>query len=77
MEKYLNELQPKEFGMVKKITAEGKMKRRLYDMGVTPGASIVVKKFAPMGDPMEITIRGYELTIRKSEAQTVLMEVNK
>lgn len=76
MEKYLNELQPKEFGMVKKITAEGKTKRRLYDMGVTPGASIVVKKFAPMGDPMEVTIRGYELTIRKSEAQNVLMEVN-
>lgn len=75
MEKYLNELQPKEFGIVKKIIAEGKMKRRLYDMGVTPGVNIVVKKFAPMGDPIEITIRGYELTIRKSEAQTILMEV--
>ena len=75
MEKYLNELSPKAFGIVKKILAEGKMKRRLYDMGVTPGVDIVVKKLAPMGDPMEITIRGYELTIRKSEAQTILMEV--
>lgn len=46
-------------------------------MGVTPGANIIVKKFAPMGDPIEITIRGYELTIRKSEAQAVLMEVFK
>lgn len=75
MEKYLNELSPKAFGTVKKILAEGKMKRRLYDMGVTPGVGIVVKKLAPMGDPMEITIRGYELTIRKSEAQTIVMEV--
>lgn len=77
MEKYLNELQPKESGTVKKIVAEGKIKRRLYDMGVTPGANIVVKKFAPMGDPIEITIRGYELTVRKTEAQAVLMEVSK
>ncbi len=75
MEKYLNVMKPKETGIVKKVTAEGKIKHRLYDMGVTPGAEIVVKKLAPMGDPIEVTIRGYELTLRKSEAQNVLMEV--
>lgn len=76
MTKMLNEMKPSESGTVKKIIAEGKIKRRLYDMGVTPGASIIVKKLAPLGDPIEITIRGYELTLRKSEAECVEMEVN-
>lgn len=74
MEKYLNEMKPIEKGIVKKITTDGKIKRRLYDMGVTPGAQIIVKKLAPLGDPIEVTIRGYELTVRKSEAECVLME---
>ena len=75
MEKYLNEFKVKETGIVKKILAEGKIKRRLFDMGVTPGAKITLKKIAPLGDPIEITIRGYELSLRKDEAKTVLMEV--
>lgn len=75
MEKYLNEFKVKETGFVKKILAEGKIKRRLFDMGVTPGAKITLKKIAPLGDPIEITIRGYELSLRKDEAKTVLMEV--
>ncbi|MGM9899013.1 MAG: ferrous iron transport protein A, partial [Bacilli bacterium] len=74
-EKYLNEFKVKETGIVKKILAEGKIKRRLFDMGVTPGAKITLKKIAPLGDPIEITIRGYELSLRKDEAKTVLMEV--
>ena len=74
MEKYLNEMKPTEKGIVKKITNDGKIKRRLYDSGVTPGAQIIVKKLAPLGDPIEVTIRGYELTVRKSEAECVLME---
>lgn len=74
MEKYLNEMKPTEKGIDKKITTDGKIKRRLYDMGVTPGAQIIVKKLAPLGDPIEVTIRGYELTVRKSEAECVLME---
>jgi Fe2+ transport system protein FeoA len=77
MEKYLSEMQPLEKGVVKKITGVGNIKRRLYDMGVTPGAKIQIRKFAPMGDPIEVTIRGYELSLRKAEAQTVLMEVEK
>lgn len=47
MEKYLNEMKPTEKGIVKKITTDGKIKRRLYDMGVTPGAQIIVKKISP------------------------------
>ena len=77
MEKYLNTFIVGEHGKVKKIEAEGKIKRRLFDMGVTPGTEIVLKKLAPLGDPIEVTIRGYELTLRKDEANKVLMEVTK
>lgn len=77
MEKYLSEFTVGEKGIVKKITAEGKIKRRLFDMGVTPNADVLMRKAAPLGDPIEVTIRGYELTLRKSEAQCVLTEVVK
>ena len=59
------------------MKAEGKLRRRLFDMGVTPNVEITLRKIAPMGDPIEVTIRGYELSVRKSEAETVLMEVQK
>lgn len=75
MEKKLSEFVKDEFGVIKSINAEGKIKRRLFDMGVTPGAEVVMKKKAPLGDPIEVTIRGYELTLRKTEAEAVLMEV--
>ena len=75
MEKFLNEMVQGEQGTVKKIVAEGKIKRRLFDMGVTPGANVTFKKVAPLGDPIEINIRGYELSLRKDEADKVLMEV--
>ncbi len=75
MEKFLNEFAIGESGVIKKITAIGKIKRRLFDMGVTPGASITLKKRAPLGDPLEVTLRGYELTLRIDEAKEVLMEV--
>lgn len=77
MEKFLNEFTIGEKGVVKTISGEGKIRRRLFDMGVTPSAEIVMRKVAPLGDPIEVTIRGYELTLRKSEAQSVLMEVTK
>lgn len=76
MEKYLSELTIGQSGIVKKITADGRIKRRLFDMGVTPNVEILLLKFAPLGDPIEVTLRGYELSLRKSEAQTILMEVN-
>lgn len=77
MTKYLNEFKINEQGIVKKIEAEEKIKRRLFDMGVTPGTEVVLRKHAPLGDPIEVTIRGYELTLRKDEANKILMEVNK
>lgn len=75
MEKLLNEFVVGQKGIVKKIEAEGKIKRRLFDMGVTPNTEIYLKKLAPLGDPIEVTIRGYELTLRKDEANKILMEV--
>lgn len=66
-----------EKGFVKSVAGEGKIKRRLFDMGITPGVEILLRKKAPLGDPLEITVRGYELTLRKTEAACVNMEVAK
>lgn len=75
MEKTLDTFAIGENGVVKSVAGEGKIKRRLFDMGITPGAEIHMRKRAPLGDPIEITIRGYELTLRKTEAVCVTMEV--
>lgn len=75
MEKNLKEFAIGQRGVVCSVTAEGRIRRRLFDMGVTPGAEIVMKKVAPLGDPIEVTVRGYELSLRKSEAECVNMEV--
>ncbi len=75
MTKTLDEFAIGERGKVKGISAEGRIKRRLFDMGITPGAEIFMRKRAPLGDPIEVTIRGYELTLRKDEAVCVTMEV--
>ena len=56
---------------VKKIAGEGPVKRRIMDMGITRGVQVYVRKVAPLGDPVEITVRGYELTVRKDDAQCV------
>ena len=63
-----------ESGLIKKVEGEGRLRRRLFDMGVTPNANVYLRKKAPLGDPLEITIRGYELTLRKSEAELVYLE---
>ena len=75
MLKKLDELKIVETGLIKKVDGEGRLRRRLFDMGVTPGAEVTVRKFAPLGDPIELTIRGYELTLRKAEAHLVNVEV--
>lgn len=77
MQKTLDEFVIGEKGYVKAVSGEGKIKRRLFDMGITPGAEIFMRKKAPLGDPIEITVRGYELTLRKTEAVCVSMEVAK
>ena len=60
---------------VKKLHGEGAVKRRIMDMGLTKGVEIYVRKVAPLGDPMELTIRGYELSIRKADAEMVEVEL--
>ncbi|MEA5061104.1 MAG: ferrous iron transport protein A [Erysipelotrichaceae bacterium] len=75
MQKKLSEFIVGETGFVRKVEGEGKIHRRLFDMGITPGAEVYLRKKAPLGDPIEITIRGYELTLRSSEASLVIMEV--
>jgi ferrous iron transport protein A len=70
----LDELKPKERAVVKSIGGRGPVRRRLIDMGITPGASVMIKKTAPFGDPLEINVRGYSLSIRKSEASQVVVE---
>lgn len=74
MERTLKELKPGEKGVIKKIICEGVVKRRLMDMGVTKGAEVLVRKVAPLGDPIEVNIRGYELTFRKTEAEKIMVE---
>ncbi len=71
--KLLSQLEIGEKGVVKLVNGEGAVRRRLFDMGITPGAEIYLRKKAPLGDPIEITLRGYELTLRKSEAAHVEM----
>ena len=77
MTKLLSEFSVGEKGVVTSVSGEGRLRRRLFDMGVTPGAEILLRKKAPLGDPIEVTIRGYELTLRKTEAMLVTMEAKK
>ena len=59
---------------VRKITGEGPVKRRIMDMGITKGTDIYVRKVAPLGDPVEVTVRGYELSLRKADAEMIEVE---
>ena len=63
-----------ETAKVKRLHGEGALKRRIMDMGITKGSQIYVRKVAPLGDPVEITIRGYELSLRKDDADCIEME---
>ncbi len=58
---------------VRRLTGEGARKRHIMDMGITKGTSVFVRKVAPLGDPIEVTVRGYELSLRKSEAESILI----
>ncbi len=75
MTKLLSDFAIGEKGVIVKVSGEGKIRRRLFDMGVTPQAEVLLRKKAPLGDPLEVTIRGYELTLRKDEAVCVEVEV--
>lgn len=67
----LREMKPGQSAVVVKLTGEGAVKRRIMDMGITKGTTLYVRKVAPLGDPVEITVRGYELSVRKADAEMV------
>ena len=60
---------------VLKLKGEGAVKRRIMDMGITKGTQILVRKVAPLGDPIEVTVRGYELSVRKADAENIIVEL--
>lgn len=59
---------------VKKLDGEGAVKRRIMDMGITKGTDVYIRKAAPLGDPIEVTVRGYELSLRKADAEMITVE---
>lgn len=75
MIKTLDKFNIGESGTVVKVVGERKIKRRLYDMGITNGAEIYLRKKAPLGDPIEVSVRSYELSLRSTEAMLISLEV--
>ena len=74
MIKQLSDFTVGQRGKIVKVNGDGAIRRRLFDMGVTPGADVMLRKKAPLGDPIEVNLRGYELTLRKAEAACVEVE---
>lgn len=72
--KTLREVSCGETVTVKRLTGEGPVKRRIMDMGITKGVNVFVRKVAPLGDPVEVTVRGYELSLRKADAEMIEIE---
>lgn len=72
--KTLKEVKVGETAVIKRLHGRGALKRRMMDMGLTKGTSVYVRKVAPLGDPMELTVRGYELSLRKGDAEQVEVE---
>ncbi|HKM22326.1 MAG TPA: ferrous iron transport protein A [Lachnospiraceae bacterium] len=72
--KTLREVQCGETVKVTKLNGEGAVKRRIMDMGITKGTAVYLRKVAPLGDPIEVTVRGYELSLRKADAEQIEVE---
>ena len=72
--KTLKDVAVGDSAIVKKLSGEGALKRRIMDMGVTKGVDVLVRRVAPLGDPIEVTVRGYELSLRKDEAANIIVE---
>lgn len=70
----LKEVQCGQTVRVSKLNGEGPVKRRIMDMGITKGVEVFVRKVAPLGDPVEVTVRGYELSLRKADAEMIVVE---
>lgn len=74
MQRTLKDLKPGETAKVSRVLVKGVNKRRLMDMGVIRGTDVRVEKIAPLGDPIEITLKGYNLSLRKADAENIIME---
>ncbi len=72
--KTLKEVMVGQSAVIRKLHGEGALKRRIMDMGLTKGTEVYVRKVAPLGDPMELTVRGYELSVRKADAELIEVE---
>lgn len=72
--KTLRDVQVGESATVRRLSGESALKRHIMDMGITKGVGVYVRKVAPLGDPIEVTVRGYELSLRKSEAECILVD---
>lgn len=72
--KTLRDVQVGESATVRRLSGEGALNRHIMDMGITKGVGVYVRKVAPLGDPIEVTVRGYELSLRKSEAECILVD---
>lgn len=72
--KSLKDVKVGESAIVRRLCGEGAVKRRIMDMGITKGVELYVRKVAPLGDPMELTVRGYELSVRKADAEMIEVE---
>lgn len=74
MDKKLVNLAPGEKARIKKVTAQGPIRRRIVDMGLVPGAELEMERYAPLGDPVELKLNGCHLSLRKEEADTIILE---
>ncbi len=72
--KTLRDVKVSQTVTIKRLNGEGALKRRIMDMGLTKGTEVYVRKVAPLGDPMELTVRGYELSVRKGDAENIEVE---
>ncbi len=72
--KTLDQVRVGETAVIKKINGQGATRRRIMDMGITKGIEVKVRKLAPLGDPIQLSLRGYELTIRKDDAKMIVVE---
>lgn len=74
MTRTLKDLSPGESGKIKALTGSGPIRRRIMDMGLVPGAELVMERYAPLGDPVEVKNQGFHLSLRKEEADTIILE---
>lgn len=74
MTRTLKDLNPGESAKIKTITGKGSIRRRIVDLGLVPGVELVMERYAPLGDPVEVKTQGFHLSLRKEEADTIILE---